>query len=415
MYDRYYIGKSADDISVGKSTAPYTRVVVTDADGNEHIAGDNTGQTLSFEMPWGNQEIAQRILSKFSGLVYQPYSSDGAHIPAEAGLGDVLSTAIVKGGIFSQRTDYGPFMVSSVSSPQNDEEDEEYPYVSKVQRENRRMSGAIGGLKRDQEEQKGFNLDITGKYESLSGGLQSIGEELDDYKSVTTTVFARIDDEIGTIDASLTQTVSRVGEVETATSSLGTRMGAAEAALEQQATRMDGMEEATTALTTRVGAAEAGLSQAATKTQVTDLSGRVTTVETATSSLGTRVGTAEISLTQVAKRVGDVEEANTALSSRVGEAEASLTLKANQSTVNGLSQSVATLQADVVNINAKWTDVSGTLNTDRSIIANGTVRANGGLSSTSLVLDTESLSIAQKNYTPQTITLISGSATVLGY
>lgn len=255
MFDRHYIGRSSGKIAVGRQTAPYTRVVVTDSEGREHTAGDDTGQTLTVSLPWGDAAAAQRILAKFIGLRYQPYTADNALLPPEAGLGDIFSSADVKGPILHQVSEYSPLMPTSVSSPANDELEQEYPYVSKIQRESRRMSGAInglgrtvGGLSQQMEDQKGFNLDMTGRYNTLSGGLQSVGKELDDYKAVTTNVFARIDDDIGLVESSLVQTAARVGNVETANTQLASRVDGAEASLTLTSSRVNGLSQSVATL-----------------------------------------------------------------------------------------------------------------------------------------------------------------------
>lgn len=262
MFERHYIGRSSGKIAAGRQTAPYTRVVVTDSEGREYSAGDDTGQTLPVSLPWGDVSAAQRILAKFRGLRYQPYAADKALLPPEAGLGDIFSSALVKGPILHQVSEYHPLMPTSVSSPANDELEQEYPYESKIQRESRRMSGAIGGLGRtvgglshtvgglsqQMEDQKGFNLDMTGRYNTLSGGLQSVGQELDDYKAVTTKVFARIDDDIGLVESSLVQIAARVGDVETASTQLASRVDGAEASLTLTASRVNGLSQSVATL-----------------------------------------------------------------------------------------------------------------------------------------------------------------------
>lgn len=172
--------------------------------------------------------------------------------------------------------------------------------------------------------------------------------------------------------------------------SFGVELGDVRSALDVYVKKTDGLEDATATLTTRVDGAEASLNQKAEKTEVKDLSGKVSTIDNAQASLGARV---------------DGAEAN---------------ISANAQNINGVASSVATLEADVVKLKGR-VDLTGTLSVENGvitstgqIISQKNIRANTGLSSTKLELDTADITIANKPYSPTPITSTSGAVLALG-
>lgn len=95
-----------------------------------------------------------------------------------------------------------------------------------------------------------------------------------------------------------------------------------------------------------------------------------------------------------------------------GEAKAGLTLKADKSTVNGISKSVATLQADVIELNGR-VDVTGHL----SVSSSGQITSLGPLvaASSFQIGQQNGFWIYGQNYVPTEITSTTGPVTVLGY
>lgn len=150
---------------------------------------------------------------------------------------------------------------------------------------------------------------------------------------------------------------------------------------------------------------------------VTDLAGTVTTLSTAQSELATRVGNAESSLSQKAEsstvsaldgRVSTVETATSSLTSRVGDAEASLTLKASQSDLNGVSQSLATLNAD-------WINFSDTAYiTGHGLQVNGSVIATNYVSATRELATLGVITVGTTSFEPNTITTVTSFTQALG-
>lgn len=167
--------------------------------------------------------------------------------------------------------------------------------------------------------------------------------------------------------------------------SFGVELDNVRSALDVYVKETEDLQEASAALTTRVSGAETALSQKAEKSTVTDLSGRVSTVETAQASLGARVDGAEASISLNAKNI------------------------------DGVGKSVATIQADVVELQGR-VDVTGSISVsdggisaDKNITAKGNIHVNGAA-----YFDSDSFFIAGTKYAPTEITSTSGTFLVLG-
>ena len=94
---------------------------------------------------------------------------------------------------------------------------------------------------------------------------------------------------------------------------------------------------------------------------------------------------------------------------------AKLELKADSSTVTGISKSVATLQADVINLQGR-VDVTGSLtvstggiSAEKNITAKGNLHVKGAV-----YFDAENIFLAGTKYTHTTITSTTGAVLALG-
>lgn len=139
-------------------------------------------------------------------------------------------------------------------------------------------------------------------------------------------------------------------------------------------------------------------------------------VETATAELTTRVSGAETALEMNTQAIGDLQDASVEMAARVDGAEASINLNAQN--IDGVASSVATIQADVVELKGRVnltdtayvTDGHG-LGVVGSIVANGNILANGYIGtadSNGYVL------IGSQSFKPTEITSTSGAVLVLG-
>lgn len=132
------------DISIGQRTSAYSKVVLVNADGKEFSSGTDDGMTLTIDMPWASQEMADSLLPKFAGRWYQSYTAQDSFVSPDADLGEAVKIAGVKGSILSRRTEFGRQMSSTISAPGEEELDHEYEYITKVDREAQRQRSVFG-------------------------------------------------------------------------------------------------------------------------------------------------------------------------------------------------------------------------------------------------------------------------------
>lgn len=113
----------------------FSKVIITVNDEIEYSAGTDTGRTLRITNPWGTPQMAQDILNDIRGFQYQPYTAENALIDPAAELGDGVTANNVYGGVYTQKIRFGPLLTATVSAPEDEELNHEYPYKSKPNKE----------------------------------------------------------------------------------------------------------------------------------------------------------------------------------------------------------------------------------------------------------------------------------------
>lgn len=125
----------------------YSKIVIQVSDDVEYTAGTDSGRTLTLSCPWGNQEMADRILSKIKGFQYQPYTASGAYLDPAAELGDGVTIGNVYSGIFSKKVYHGPLYTADISAPGGEKINYQHPYKSpqerKVERQNKEIRASL--------------------------------------------------------------------------------------------------------------------------------------------------------------------------------------------------------------------------------------------------------------------------------
>ena len=113
----------------------YSKVVVIVSDEIEYTAGNDMGRTMRLTCPWGTPEMAQNILESVRGFQYQPYTAENAIVDPAMELGDGVTANNVYGGVYTQKIKFGPDLRATVSAPEDEEINHEYPYKSKPNKE----------------------------------------------------------------------------------------------------------------------------------------------------------------------------------------------------------------------------------------------------------------------------------------
>lgn len=124
----------------GRSWTPYSRVVCNVSDKLYLEAGDDTGATLEYDCLWGTQASVDYVLAHIQGLTYVPYSCSKVFLDPAAELGDVVTIDDGEYSICSQDINILSALVpSDLEAPDGDEPQEEYQYLTSMQRTARRQ------------------------------------------------------------------------------------------------------------------------------------------------------------------------------------------------------------------------------------------------------------------------------------
>lgn len=247
------VGRRADSLETAEQLAGYSRVTIKSGDAS-YTAGDDSGRSLSLECPWGTQEMANDILSKVMGVIYQPYKTTGAIADPAAELGDAVDVGDTHGGIYISSTKFGRLITSDLSAPAGNETDHEYVYTPKKERQVARTlslhSGSIGAISKRVDDLRIDTNKCIADIGDVRSGLYAIAsaDDIKGFKDAKTTLFATISDDISTVSADLVLISNRTEDLETASAKLSTRVGDAEASLTLQAGKIEDNEWAIAAL-----------------------------------------------------------------------------------------------------------------------------------------------------------------------
>ncbi len=462
------IGRRVAKHDYGDLFAPYTGVTINLQDGDTSFtAGDDSGRTLTVESPWASQKMADNLLAQVRGARHQPFNATGAILDPAAELGDAITVDGVTGIMYRRSQRFGTLYRSDISAPGDEQINHEIPYYPPVKRALNRVGGVARGAAGAAAKAQG---DIIQDRKNLIAALNHEDGAPTDLKAgfdsyvrwdlknndgyAASQLFAEIGEkaraEIGvyavigedgkprTFAEILADQINLESAVEDAFTELELKADSSTVtALDGRVTKT---ETAQAELTTKVGSVETSLSQKAEQSTVTELDSSLKTLYTGVSNLSTRVGDAETAIEQrvTVKDFDDAlaaeQEAITEISSAVDGVSAKLELKADSSTVTGISESVATLQADVIKLQGD-TEILGNLSisegrlrVEKSIITPSTVFANKLSSNDAEMLigghrlniggdfsaDGNGIAFGTKKYTPTPITSTTGTVLVLG-
>lgn len=133
--DKVYLGSRAGALRPGIASPPITKVELLDANGDLLAqAGTDEGRVLTSVHPDATDTMAQSILAKVRGYVYQPFEADDALLDPAAELGDGVTVGGIYATLLQEDADYADLFTADISAPQPDDLEDEYPYVSPVVR-----------------------------------------------------------------------------------------------------------------------------------------------------------------------------------------------------------------------------------------------------------------------------------------
>lgn len=197
LSEKIFLGSNVGELETGDVPANITRVNLSVDSDHYYTAGDDTGRAIEVTCPWGTQEMANSILAAISGKTYQPYTATDALLDPAAEIGDAVTVGGYYSVIASINNLFDRACAPTISAPESDEIDDEYPYESKERREtNRQLAQTHSLITKTAEE---IRLEVKNEIDGLS---VSIDIKLDSITSQITGINGQV--------SSITQTVSGI-------------------------------------------------------------------------------------------------------------------------------------------------------------------------------------------------------------
>lgn len=153
MSDKVYLGPKMSDLDIGKIPAKISRVTLMPDSQNEYTAGDDSGRAIEKSVPWATQQMADDLLQRLKNIEYQPYDAKDALIDPSVEIGDGVEMGDIYSVLAQKNTTYGKLSTSDIAAPGGDEIEDEYPYITKSQRDARRnLAQTYSYIKKTSEE-----------------------------------------------------------------------------------------------------------------------------------------------------------------------------------------------------------------------------------------------------------------------
>ena len=230
MSDKFFLGSHVGELETGDIPANISRINLSVDSDHYYTAGNDTGRTIEVTCPWGTQEMANSILASVSGKTYQPYTATDALLDPAAEIGDAVTVGGYYSVIASVNNLFDRACAPTISAPETDEIDDEYPYESSDRREtNRQLAQTRSLITKTAEEIRlevkneieGLSASIDIKLDSITSTVQGLGNQISQIHqtidSITlevsnSTASSRISLEINGIAVS-SQTIRFTGDV----------------------------------------------------------------------------------------------------------------------------------------------------------------------------------------------------------
>lgn len=165
-----FIGSRIEKLDIGEASPNISRVnIVVDSE-NMYTAGNDDGRTVELECPWGSQEMANSVLGKVNDYVYKPYSGEKAILDPAFEIGDSITVGGLYSALLYADTVYNSACLSSISAPEGDETDEEYPSAATKNSSIKRKIAQTRSLITKTAEQ--IRLEVENELEGLSSAIE---------------------------------------------------------------------------------------------------------------------------------------------------------------------------------------------------------------------------------------------------
>lgn len=204
---KVFVGQNVESTGAAPSLAPISKIIVKVDEENAWVSGNDGGTVLEVSCPYGSQAMANELLAKVGGFVYQPFTADGALVDNAIELGDGITVDGVYTMLAKQEIVFDGLMAGSVSAPGEYEVESEYPYQTREQQIEYKLASTRSLISKTSEE---IRLEVTNEIEGLSAAI-----ELD-----MTQIVGRVED----TEQGLSQTVRLAADGLTITNANGSKL-----------------------------------------------------------------------------------------------------------------------------------------------------------------------------------------------
>lgn len=292
--DKTYIGVRAASFSPGLEGQPITGVTLLD-DGGSILAqaGNSDGKVLELTDPDGTAEMAEAILRKTGSFSYRPYSAEAAMLDPAAELGD----GVTVGGIYSVLAQADIRLdgagLASISAPETNEIEDEFPYVSPqerdIQRKFQRTRSMIGKTER------GILLVVRNEVQDLSSSITLLQDSITSRVEGAEKDISTLEQTAASLQSQITSATGDISTLEQTATSLESQIASATGDIST-------LEQTATSLQSQIHSANGAISTISQKVDNISLS---VTNKTSSSKITLSVDGVEVS-SQTIRFTGDV-------------------------------------------------------------------------------------------------------------
>lgn len=181
MSNKVFVGPNVSDLDIGEKPTRISRVNILVDSEHQYTAGDDTGRTLEKTVPWGSQAMADAILSAVKNYDYQPFTGTDALLDPAAEIGDGINVGGVYSVLVQKDIAFGKLTTTDIAAPGTDEIEDEYPYMSRAQRQEQRKLAQTRSLitKTADQIRAEVKNEVDGLSSSLTVELKSITQRVE--------------------------------------------------------------------------------------------------------------------------------------------------------------------------------------------------------------------------------------------
>lgn len=186
--DKAFVGPNVSSSGAAPAFDPVSKIVLKVDSENAVVSGDDFGTTIEADCPYATQDIADDLIQKVRGFVYRPFTAEDAIVDPSIELGDGITVDGVYTMLIRQELRFDGLMTSRIASPGEFEVESEFPYQTKEQQINYRLSATGSRISKtaDQIRLEVFGEDgysgssITAQIDSINLGVKgALGTDKD--------------------------------------------------------------------------------------------------------------------------------------------------------------------------------------------------------------------------------------------